>query len=126
MGLRSRPTVRGSGSPSAAPCPPSPATRASCWSCRPSDRRSSRRGSPTRDIVAKDRTMPTSLNQQRHLSRRDALRLGALGLAASTLGALDTAVWRPRRVAHASPAGLPNIQFDVADYIAPAETIDGT
>jgi hypothetical protein len=53
------------------------------------------------------------------------LKAGALGLAASTLGVLELAAWTPRRLAHAAPPGLPDIQFDIGAYIAPAETIDG-
>jgi hypothetical protein len=46
-----------------------------------------------------------------------------LGLAASTLGALDAVALTPAR----ADAGVPrsDIQFDVADAIAPARTVDG-
>ncbi|HLX59408.1 MAG TPA: hypothetical protein VKR83_20510 [Ktedonobacteraceae bacterium] len=60
-----------------------------------------------------------------HVSRRSMLKLGALGLAASTLGILEAEAWLPQRVAHAAPSSLPQIQFDISNYIAPAQTIDG-
>ncbi len=58
------------------------------------------------------------------LSRRDLLKLGAFGLAASTLGILEGG-WLPERIAHAAPQTLPDIQYDITSYIAPAQTIDG-
>ncbi len=70
--------------------------------------------------------MLSTWNRPRILNRRGAMRLGALGLAATTLSALDTVARAPRRLARAAPAELPNIQFDVSDYTAPARTIDGT
>ncbi len=63
------------------------------------------------------------------VSRRSLLKLGAFGLAASTLGILEVG-WQPNRITHAiaalaaSPA-LPDIQYDIKKYIAPAQTIDG-
>lgn len=63
---------------------------------------------------------------RRQVSRRTMLKLGALGLAASTLGILEAEGWFPARIAHARPAILPNIQFDISNYIAPARKIDGT
>src|SRR5437016_12284932 len=66
----------------------------------------------------------TSGRQQ--VSRRTMLKLGALGLAASTLGILEAEAWLPTRIAHARPSSLPNIQFDISDYIAPARNIHGT
>jgi hypothetical protein len=60
------------------------------------------------------------------VSRRTAMKLGALGLTASTLGLLGAEGWLPRRMAFAAPPQLPNIQFDISNYIAPVETIDGT
>lgn len=62
----------------------------------------------------------------RRISRRGALkRFGAMGLAASALGALETLSWAPDRVALAAPAGYPDIQFDLGRYVPPARTIDG-
>lgn len=59
-----------------------------------------------------------------NLSRRSLLKLGAFGLAASTLGILEGG-WLPERIAHAAPQALPDIQYDITSYIAPAQTIDG-
>lgn len=64
--------------------------------------------------------------QGRLLSRRRALQLGAMGLVASSLGLLDTLALPPKRVARAAPGDLPQIQFDIANYVPPAESIDGT
>ncbi|HVB25472.1 MAG TPA: hypothetical protein VNG51_26280 [Ktedonobacteraceae bacterium] len=58
------------------------------------------------------------------LSRRSLLKLGAFGLAASTLGILEGG-WLPDRIAHAAPLTLPDIQYDIKSYLAPAQTIDG-
>ncbi len=63
---------------------------------------------------------------RRRVSRRAALKgFGAAGLTAFTLGALDTLAWTPDRVAYASPQNLPNIQFDIGQYMPPARAIDG-
>ncbi|MDQ2903833.1 MAG: hypothetical protein M3Y81_09800 [Chloroflexota bacterium] len=62
------------------------------------------------------------------LSRRTLLKagVGALGLSASTLTALTVLARTPNRMAAARPHGpLPEIQYDISDYIAPARTIDG-
>ena len=66
-------------------------------------------------------TCPTGEGQ---LSRRNLLKLGAFGLAASTLGVLKGG-WLPNRIAYAAPQTLPDIQYDIISYIAPAQTIDG-
>jgi len=58
------------------------------------------------------------------ISRRSTLKLTALGLASATLGVVGT-TWVPKRIAHNSPSGMPAIQFDIGEYIGPAETIDG-
>jgi hypothetical protein len=64
----------------------------------------------------------------RALSRRALLKVGALGLAsAATLGMVDGLAFLPRRVAMAAPvaSGLPDIQFDIGNFIAPVQTING-
>lgn len=59
------------------------------------------------------------------ISRRNVLKYGALGLVgAGMLSTLKEMVTAPNRIAHAAPASLPDIQFDIANYIAPAQTID--
>lgn len=65
-------------------------------------------------------------NRQQQVSRRQALRLGAMGLAASSLGLLDAVTWRPQRVLSDEVADLPSIQFDISDFTPPAVSIDGT
>jgi len=63
--------------------------------------------------------------QDKSISRRTLLKLGTLGLAASTLGVLESNVWFPQRMAHAAPPTLPDIQYDISKYIAPVQKIDG-
>ena len=60
------------------------------------------------------------------VSRRSLLKLGLLGTAATTLASIDALAWMPKRVAHAAPsAGFPDIQFDIGNFIAPAQSING-
>ncbi len=66
------------------------------------------------------------------MSRRTLLKgvggAGALGLTASTLGALEALVWTPERVGAAAAVAAPqksDIQFDIGAFIAPAVTLDG-
>jgi hypothetical protein len=60
------------------------------------------------------------------LTRRSLLQKAAgLGVGASTLGALEAWAWVPERAAAASPPSLPDIQFAIGDFIAPAFTVDG-
>jgi hypothetical protein len=58
---------------------------------------------------------------------RRALLGGAarLGLAAATIAAFDAATSTPVRAAIAAPPDLPDIQFDIGQFIAPAESLDG-
>ena len=60
----------------------------------------------------------------RQISRRQLLKLGSLGLALSTLGTLEVVAWMPKRMAHAAPTTLPNIQFDIHNFIAPVQTMN--
>ncbi len=59
------------------------------------------------------------------LTRRDVLRFGALGAAGSTLGLLHRAARLPIRLSDAAVPALPEIQHDIAPFLAPVETIDG-
>ncbi|HLG60720.1 MAG TPA: hypothetical protein VKY19_02230 [Ktedonosporobacter sp.] len=60
------------------------------------------------------------------VSRRDLLKLGISGAAATTLASIDALVWAPERAALAAPAVAPSdIQFDIGNFIAPAQTING-
>lgn len=59
------------------------------------------------------------------VSRRSLLKLGLLGTAASTLAGIDALAFMPKRVAHAaSNITFPDIQFDIGNFIAPAQTIN--
>jgi hypothetical protein len=59
------------------------------------------------------------------LTRRSLLgRAARLGVAASTLGALESLAWIPRRAAAATTL-LPDIQFNITKYLAPAFTVEG-
>jgi len=68
--------------------------------------------------------MHGSQNSKHQFSRRTALKMGALGLSAATMGTLESLA-NVERLAHAAPATLPNIQFDISHFIAPARTING-
>jgi hypothetical protein len=59
------------------------------------------------------------------LTRRDVLRLGAIGAAGTTLGVLSRAARSPVRLALDSVPPLPDIQHDIGAFLAPVETIDG-
>jgi hypothetical protein len=72
-----------------------------------------------------DNTQSSSPVQQRRFGRRTLLKLGSLGIAASTLSILEAESWLPQRLAHAAPSSLPDIQYDIASYLPPAQTIDG-
>ncbi len=59
------------------------------------------------------------------MTRRTLLaRAAALGVTASTLSALDLLAFAPAR-AQAKQAGLPEIQFEIEKYIAPAIKVEG-
>src|SRR5262245_28485286 len=62
----------------------------------------------------------------RKVSRRTVLKVGAAGIAGSTLGLLVGVSRSPRRVSVSPPSSLPDIQFDIGDFIGPEETLDGT
>jgi len=64
------------------------------------------------------------------VTRRTLLKAGitAGAISAATipaLGMLEPLAWLPSRVALAAPSRLPDIQFDIGNFIAPAQTMDG-
>lgn len=60
------------------------------------------------------------------VSRRSLLKLGLASGAAATLAGIDALAWAPKRLAHAaSNTSFPDIQFDIGNFIAPAQTING-
>ncbi len=62
----------------------------------------------------------------RAMTRRSLLgRAASLGLAASTMGALEVLARVPPRAAAASGRGLPEIQFAIERYIPPASRVEG-
>ena len=62
----------------------------------------------------------------RPVRRRTVLKAGgAIGAAAATLTFVDEVAWRPVRTAMAQTVGLPDIQFDIGRFIAPAFSING-
>jgi uncharacterized membrane protein YgcG len=65
------------------------------------------------------------LHRRRAPSRRDLLRFGLAGVVASELGVLDQLVQLPVRLALAASPRLPDIQFDIGSFIAPAFTVNG-
>ena len=58
-------------------------------------------------------------------SRRDVLKLGLAGALATELSMLDQLVQLPVRLAMAAAPRLPDIQFDIGNFIAPAFTVNG-
>jgi hypothetical protein len=61
----------------------------------------------------------------RAISRRTALRAGGtIGATIALMNVLDVLAWKPIR-ATAEAATLPDIQFDIGNFIAPAQTING-
>jgi hypothetical protein len=63
----------------------------------------------------------------RPVSRRTVLRTGAIAGAVGTLALLEGLAVLPERVAWADPSALafPDVQFDIAPFMPPAQTIDG-
>lgn len=62
----------------------------------------------------------------RPVSRRTLLRRGgAFAGALGTLALLEGLAWVPQRIAWAEDSALPDVQFDIAPFTAPAQTIDG-
>jgi len=61
------------------------------------------------------------------VSRRALLKLGLAGTAAATLAGIDALAWAPKRVAQAASnaTAFPDIQFDIGNFIAPAQTLNG-
>src|SRR5438105_15913563 len=57
-------------------------------------------------------------------SRRDVLRFGLAGVLASELAVLDELVQVPVRLAMAAAPRLPDIQFDIGNFIPPAFTVN--
>src|SRR5581483_3020947 len=55
------------------------------------------------------------------------LKMGMAGAAATTLAGIDALAWAPKRLAHAAAAStsFSDIQFDIGNFIAPAQTING-
>jgi len=66
---------------------------------------------------------PMGLNDQ-PVSRRRVLQFGAAS-AAALVTRVDRQMPLPQRLAHQTPSRLPEIQFDIGDFLAPARTIDG-
>jgi hypothetical protein len=61
----------------------------------------------------------------RRVSRRTALKIGAAGALATQAGMVEQLATMPNRLAMAAGA-LPNIQFDIGNFIPPAFTVEGT
>jgi hypothetical protein len=61
------------------------------------------------------------------VSRRALLKMGLASAAAATLAGIDALAWAPKRLAQAaaSSTSFPDIQFDIGNFIAPAQTING-
>jgi hypothetical protein len=60
----------------------------------------------------------------KHLSRRTVLKVGAAGAVAGQMALMEQLAWMPQRMAFAA-GSLPDIQFDIGNFIAPAFTVNG-
>jgi hypothetical protein len=60
----------------------------------------------------------------RRVSRRTALKIGAAGALATQAGMIEQLATMPNRLALAAGA-LPDIQFDIGNFIPPAFTVEG-
>lgn len=58
------------------------------------------------------------------VSRRSLIKLGLVG-AAATVAGIDALAWLPKRQALAASTSFPDIQFDIGNFIAPVQTING-
>ena len=62
----------------------------------------------------------------RPISRRTLLRVSGLGLSAAVLSSVGSLAWMPKRVrAMTANTTLPDIQFDIANFLHPVQTIAG-
>ena len=60
------------------------------------------------------------------VSRRDLLKVGGVGVMASTFATVGSLTWQPKRVAHAmANVSFPDTQFDIGAFVHPAQTING-
>ena len=60
----------------------------------------------------------------RAVSRRGVMKAGAAAALASQAGLLEQVAWAPQRLAMGATT-LPNTQFDIGNFIAPAFTVNG-
>jgi hypothetical protein len=60
----------------------------------------------------------------RRVPRRTVLKAGAAGALAAQLSFFEQLAWKPNRLALAA-GSLPNIQFDVGNFVAPAQSFNG-
>ncbi len=73
-------------------------------------------------MTTKDSDQPIS---KKKINRRRLMQLGVAGaVSAATLGVLEKEMWVPTRLALAATTTLPDIQFDIGNYIAPAFTLN--
>ncbi len=75
-------------------------------------------------MAAGHRTAGTGTPEEGITRRTLLARAGRLGLAASTLGALELLASSPQR-ARAARAGLPEVQYAIERYIAPSMRLEG-
>ena len=58
------------------------------------------------------------------MRRRSVLKAGAVGAGATMLGSIGSLAATPLREAFAAPSTLPDIQFDIGNFIRPAFTVN--
>lgn len=66
-----------------------------------------------------------SAPQPKPVRRRTVLKAGAVGTTTALLAMMDDVARAPKRLALAATTTLPDIQFDLGAFIAPATTVDG-
>jgi hypothetical protein len=59
------------------------------------------------------------------IDRRDILKIAGTGAIATTMASLSTLAWMPKRVDALAKATLPDIQFDLSQFVHPATTVNG-
>ena len=61
----------------------------------------------------------------RPIDRRTLLKVGGIGAMASTLASVGSLSWIPRRAEAMPTTSFPDIQFDIGNFVHPAQTIAG-
>src|SRR6266568_7598522 len=87
----------------------------------------------SKEKLSMDATSPNSQRKLRaadivkapkvFVTRRDLMKIGLMGAAATTLSGIDALAWAPARIAQAATT-FPDIQFDIGSTFAPVQTFN--